>query len=100
MLHLRTSDPRMATGRFATTRDVRHRIVQALHRNADLDARHVAISVSGGVATLSGSVMTWQQRETAERAAANAPGIVRVNNEILVEPLEAVDPPEDVDEIC
>jgi BON domain len=54
----------------AVVRDVRHRIVQALHGNADLGARHVAIDVSGGVATLSGTVTTWQQRETAERAAA------------------------------
>jgi osmotically-inducible protein OsmY len=78
----------------AVARDVRHRIVEALHRSADLDARQVAIDVSGGVATISGSVTTWQQRETAERAAASAPGITRVNNEILVEPLEPVD------EIC
>jgi osmotically-inducible protein OsmY len=54
----------------------------------------VAIDVSGGVATLSGSVTTWQQRETAEHAAASAPGITRVKNDILVEPLEPVD------EIC
>jgi osmotically-inducible protein OsmY len=78
----------------AVTRDVRHRIVQALHRNADVDARHVAVRVDEGVATLTGSVMTWQQRDTAERAAASAPGITRVINEILVEPTEAVD------EIC
>lgn len=78
----------------AVGRDVRHRIVQAFHRNADLDARHVAINVDGGVATLTGSVTTWQQRETAERAAASAPGITRVHNEILVEPTETVD------EIC
>jgi osmotically-inducible protein OsmY len=74
--------------------DVRHRIVQALHRTADLDARQVAISVHEGVASLSGSVSTWQQRETAERAAANAPGIIRVQNEILIEPTETID------EIC
>ena len=78
----------------AVARDVRHRIVEALHRNADLDARHVAIDVAGGVATLSGSVTTWQQRETAERAAAGAPGITVVKNDILVEPVEPVD------EIC
>jgi osmotically-inducible protein OsmY len=75
-------------------RDIRHRIVEALHRNADLDARHVAIDVLGDVAVLTGSVATWQQRETAEHAAASAPGITRVKNEILVEPLETVD------EIC
>jgi osmotically-inducible protein OsmY len=78
----------------AVARDVRHRIVQALHRSADLDARHVAISVSGDVATLTGRVTTWQQRETAERAAAGAPGITRVKNEIVVKPLEPID------EIC
>jgi osmotically-inducible protein OsmY len=78
----------------AVTRDVRHRIVQALHRTADLDARHVSISLHGGVATLSGSVSTWLQRETAERAAASAPGIIRVQNDIRVEPAETID------EIC
>jgi osmotically-inducible protein OsmY len=75
----------------AVARDVRHRIVKALHRNADLDARHVKIDVRGGVATLTGSVATWQQRDTAERATASAPGITRVNNEILVEPVESID---------
>jgi osmotically-inducible protein OsmY len=75
----------------AVGRDVRHRIVQALHRSADLDARHVAVSIEGGVATLTGSVTTWPQRETAERAAASAPGIIRVQNEIRVEPIEPID---------
>ena len=65
-------------------RDVRHRIVQALHRHADLDARQVVISVTGEVATLTGTVTTWQQRDIAERAAASAPGITRVENEIRV----------------
>jgi osmotically-inducible protein OsmY len=78
----------------AAARDLRHRIVEALHRNADLDARHLAIEVLGDVALLTGSVTTWQQRETAERAAASAPGITCVRNEILVEPVEPVD------EIC
>jgi osmotically-inducible protein OsmY len=78
----------------AVARDVRHRIVQALHRAADLDARHVRIEVDGDVATLTGSVTTWRQRETAERAAASAPGIARVIDEIAVEPDDTVD------EIC
>jgi osmotically-inducible protein OsmY len=78
----------------SVARDVRHRIVQALHRNADLDARQLEISVFGGLARLTGSVTTWQQRETAERAAANAPGITCVENEIRVEPIDTVD------EIC
>jgi osmotically-inducible protein OsmY len=75
----------------AIARDVRHRIVEALHRNADLDARHVNVGVTGSMATLTGSVATWQQRDTAERAASSAPGITRVINDILVEPVEPVD---------
>lgn len=78
----------------AVARDVRHRIVQALHRSADLDARRISISVDEGVVALAGSVSTWQQRDTAEEAAAGAPGIVRVQNAIRVEPTETVD------EIC
>lgn len=70
----------------ALERDVRRRIVQALHRNASLDAGHLAVAVSGETAVLTGRVGTWLQRETAERAAADAPGIVDVDNRIYVEP--------------
>jgi osmotically-inducible protein OsmY len=78
----------------AVAQDVRHRIVQALHRSADIDARQISISVDEGVVALAGSVSTWQQRDAAEGAAASAPGIVRVQNAIRVEPTETVD------EIC
>jgi osmotically-inducible protein OsmY len=78
----------------AVSRDVRHRIVEALHRNADVDARHVKVTITGGAASLTGTVTTWLQRDAAERAAANAPGITRVNNHLVVEPTELVD------EIC
>jgi osmotically-inducible protein OsmY len=69
----------------AAVRDVRHRIVKALHQNADIDARHITVTVSGNTATLTGIVGTWLQRESAERAAANAPGIVLVENRITVQ---------------
>jgi osmotically-inducible protein OsmY len=75
----------------AVARDVEHRIIEALHRSADLDARHVTVDVAGDVVRLTGSVTTWQQREIAERAAASAPGIVLVKNDIFVEPVEPVD---------
>lgn len=66
-------------------RDVRHRIVEALHRNANIDARHINVSISGSTAVLTGTVTTWLQRESAERAAADAPGITQVENQIAVE---------------
>jgi osmotically-inducible protein OsmY len=69
-------------------RDVRHRIVEALHRNADIDARHVVVTVDGNVARLTGRVGSWLQRESAERAAGSAPGITRVDDQIVVMPPE------------
>jgi osmotically-inducible protein OsmY len=81
----------------AVERDVRHRIVEALHRNANIDARHITVTVSGDKAVLTGSVGSWLQRESAQRAAADAPGVAHVENRIVVEPrsLDAVP-----DEIC
>ena len=81
----------------AAERDVRHRIVAALHRNADLDARHISVAVAGAVATLSGTVRTWLQRDAAGQAAAHAPGITEVDNRIVVEPPGR---PEVLEEIC
>lgn len=69
----------------AAVRDVQHRIVKALHQNADVDARHVTVTVSGDTATLTGTVGTWLQRDSAEHAAANAPGIAHVDNRIIVQ---------------
>jgi osmotically-inducible protein OsmY len=66
-------------------RDVRYRIVKALHQNADVDARLIMVTVSGDTATLTGTVGTWLQREAAERAAAYAPGIAHVDNRIEVQ---------------
>jgi len=66
-------------------RDVRHRITTALHQTADVDARHITVTVTGDTATLSGTVGTWLQRDCAERAAMAAPGIAHVDNRILVE---------------
>jgi osmotically-inducible protein OsmY len=83
----------------AAVRDVRHRIVKALHQSADLDARHITVTVSGDTATLTGAVGTWLQRESAERAAANAPGIAQVDNRIIVQSFHD-SKMDDWDEIC
>lgn len=78
-------------------RDVRHRIVQALHRNVNIDANHIAVTITGDTAVLTGTVGSWLQRESAERAAADAPGIVHVDNRIVVEPPSMDEVP---DELC
>ena len=80
-----------------TEHDVRRRIVEALHRTADVDARHISLGIAGDVAVLTGTVGSWTQRDAAERAAADAPGIRWVDNRIVVEPPEHRG---DGDEIC
>ena len=86
----------------AGLRDVRRRIVRALHHSADIDSRRISVTVSNEVVTLQGTVRSWLQREAAERAAGSAPGIRRVDNRMVVEPAEPVDEQEleTADEIC
>ncbi|MBI4262794.1 MAG: BON domain-containing protein [Acidobacteria bacterium] len=68
----------------ATARGVRQAIVQALHRDADVDARGIEVTVSGNKVTITGAVSAWHEKESAERAAMHAPGITVVDNRIVV----------------
>ena len=83
----------------AGQRYVQRRIVRALHRMADVDAQHVSVTVSDDAVVLRGTVGTWAQRDTIERAAGSAPGITTIDNQIVVAPAEPheIEPP---DEIC
>jgi osmotically-inducible protein OsmY len=75
--------------------DVRREIVRTLHRDADVNARGITVEIDGSKVTLTGTVQSWHERESAERAAAHARGITRVENKI-----EVVWPEELVDDIC
>jgi osmotically-inducible protein OsmY len=79
--------------------DIRRRIVQALHRNAEADARSIDVAIDDDIVILTGTAPSGFQREAAERAAASAPGIRWVDNRLVVEPPEPIEfePP---DEIC
>ena len=83
----------------STPRDVQRCVVTALHHLADIDGRQIAVDVDDRTVTLTGTVHTWMERDTAERAALSAPGITGVINRIVVMPVnvkEAAEP----DEIC
>ena len=67
-----------------TARDVRKEIARALHRDATTHGRHIQVTVSGHKAVLTGEVVSWHEREAAERAAMHAPGITDVENHIMV----------------
>jgi osmotically-inducible protein OsmY len=42
------------------------------------------VTVANGKVTLKGNVVSWHEREAAERAAMHAPGITEVDNQIMV----------------
>jgi osmotically-inducible protein OsmY len=65
-------------------KDIKHRIEQAFERAADLDAQSISVEVKDGKIILRGTVKSWAEREQAELAAWAAPGVSRVENEIVV----------------
>jgi osmotically-inducible protein OsmY len=65
-------------------KDIKHKIEQAFERAADLDAEMISVEAKDGKVILRGTVDSWAERERAELAAWAAPGVSRVENEILV----------------
>jgi osmotically-inducible protein OsmY len=68
----------------ASPKDVQREITRALHRRADVDARGIAVSVTGNRVRLTGTVNSWSERLAAEEAASHAPGIAIVANDLGV----------------
>lgn len=64
--------------------DVKKRIELAIERQAELDARQIAVDARDGKVTLRGNVRSWAERRDAERAAWSAPGVTAVEDQITV----------------
>lgn len=64
--------------------DVKQRIRATLKRQAELDADLITVETSGSRVTLLGTVRSVAERRDAERAAWNAPGVIRVENNLIV----------------
>lgn len=64
--------------------DVKDRIMNAFKRQADLDAAAVTVVTDGGKVTLGGRVKAWHERQIAERAAWAAPGVTKVEDNIVI----------------
>lgn len=64
--------------------DVKDRIMAAFRRNADLDASSITVSADGNTVRLGGQVHTWYERQIAERAAWSAPGVDRIEDNIML----------------
>jgi osmotically-inducible protein OsmY len=69
---------------------VKGQIEAALIRNARLDAEKIRVEVRGDRVILNGTVQSWIEREEAERAAWASPGVGDVANELVVNPVRAL----------
>ncbi len=65
--------------------NVSGRIQDALTRQAMREARRIEIMVDGSVVTLRGHVHSWAERNAAEGASWSAPGVSRVDNQLVIE---------------
>lgn len=68
----------------ASPEDIKDRIENAMARNAELDTRHLRVTVEGTTVKLEGRVHLWRERKAAEHAAWAVPGVTNVENYILI----------------
>lgn len=68
-----------------TAGDITHKISAAFQRSAVVDAAKIAATVIGQRVILNGTVRSVAEKDDAEDAAWNAPGVVIVENKIKVE---------------
>jgi osmotically-inducible protein OsmY len=64
---------------------VRHSITKAFKRDASLDAEALSIDTFEGTVTLSGHVDSWVEHDAAVNAAWAAPGVLAVEDAIVVD---------------
>jgi osmotically-inducible protein OsmY len=64
--------------------DVKESIKGAFKRNAKLDADDLSVTTSNGTVTVEGTVGSWSEHDEAIDAAWAAPGVRRVDDQILV----------------
>lgn len=64
--------------------DIKRKIEAALQRSAQIEAGRIAVSVHGTTVVLDGSVNSWVERGAAERAAWTVPGVIDVQDRLVV----------------
>jgi osmotically-inducible protein OsmY len=69
----------------ADSADIEERIHQAIGRTADAEASSIFVSKNDGVVRLEGSVRSLAERRIAQRVAESAPGVAKVENDIVVD---------------
>jgi osmotically-inducible protein OsmY len=68
-----------------TPTDIQQKISSAFHRSATIDAGKITAEVIGSKVVIHGKVRSFMEKEDAERAAWNAPGVTNVESKIQIE---------------
>ena len=63
---------------------VKKEIEAALARRSKVDANKINVQVDGSAVTLTGSVTSWSERDSARESAWGAPGVMSVNDKLTV----------------
>jgi osmotically-inducible protein OsmY len=71
---------------FASAVEVKGKIEDAIRRRAQTDAQSITVKAADGAVTLEGEVSSWAQRQQAEMAAWQAPGVSKVIDNLSVRP--------------
>lgn len=67
-------------------KDVQEKIIKAFKRSALIDAQSIIVETSDHAVKLKGNVRSITEKEEAQKAAFNAPGVYAVQNELNVVP--------------
>jgi len=65
--------------------NVEEQITKALERSADLEAKGTRVQADGHTVQLKGRVHSIKEKELAEKAAYKAPGVLKVQNDIVIQ---------------
>jgi len=68
------------------TKDIKDKIEKAILRMAQEDIAKINVSAAESEVRLTGSVSSWAERSNAESAAWSASGVLKVKNEIRIQP--------------
>ncbi len=67
-----------------TITDVKNRIVNALRRNAEIEAANIQLQVENGKVITRGKVSSWHERDLVLSAARSVPGIREIEDHLIL----------------
>jgi osmotically-inducible protein OsmY len=81
-----TNQVTLKPGSRVNTTNLKAKIEEAFKRSAEVDSDRVKVDARDGLVVLSGTVRSLYERDQAERAAWAAPGVKKVEDQIMVVP--------------